>query len=294
MSLCSKVTLGTACFLFCALQTVAAEFLFESQTKLSFSDERFGGLSAIEMLDGGTKFVTLTDRAVLFHGQVVRKSGAVSQVTVESARGLKNGHGEILKGWKSNSEGLAFDPRGRLHVSFEGDHKILQYQALDGRATRLPDVPNYASLQNNSSLESLAIDGRGRIYTLPERSGKLDRPFPLYRFEKGQWTTFSTIPRRDKFLPVAADFGPDGKFYLLERQHFAPLRFQSRIRRFAVSEAGLTHEEVVLVTRVGQFGNLEGLSVWRDQAGKTRASTVSDDNFLFLLSSTLVEFTLSE
>ena len=116
------------------------------------------------------------------------------------------------------------------------------------------------------------------------------KPFPVYRFRNGVWDQPFILPRRGYFLAVAADIGPDGRFYLLERQFFGLLGFGSRVRRFTMSPDGLSKEETLLQTTPGQHDNLEGLSVWRDASGTLRLTMISDDNFLFLQRTEIVEY----
>ena len=95
-----------------------------------------------------------------------------------------------------------------------------------------------------------------------------------------------------EFLPVGADFGPDGALYLLERD-FTGFGFRSRVRRFDITgPARGGAGEILLQSRARQFDNLEGLSVWRDEAGRIRLTMVSDDNFLFVQRTELVEYVL--
>ena len=102
-----------------------------------------------------------------------------------------------------------------------------------------------------------------------------------------------TVSRNGGFLPVGSDFGPDGRFYLLERRFNGPFGFRSRVRSFAVENDRLIDERVLLVTRSGQYDNLEGISLWRDRDGAIRATMISDDNFRRAQRTEIVEFRLS-
>ena len=141
-------------------------------------------------------------------------------------------------------------------------------------------------------MEALAIDADDTIYAIPERSGKWERPFPVYRFKNGAWDDELRLPREGKFLVVGADFGPDGKLYLLERQFEWIGGFRNRIRRFSMNATGFDVGETLLETRVSGYDNLEGISVWTDSKGDTIVSLVSDDNFSVFQSSQIVEFKL--
>src|SRR5690606_34680041 len=98
--------------------------------------------------------------------------------------------------------------------------------------------------------------------------------FPVFRFRNGAWDQPFTLPRRGGFLPVGADIGPDGRFYLLERELSSIFGFKSRVRRFDLSETGLTGEVTLLETASGTHDNLEGLAVWRDGAGAIRLTMI--------------------
>jgi len=101
------------------------------------------------------------------------------------------------------------------------------------------------------------------------------------------------LPRIGVFRPVAADFGPDGRFYLLERRFHGPGGFSSRLRRFDLGPKGFSSGQVLLQTKAGRHDNLEGLSIWRGPDG-LRATMISDDNFLFMQVTEIVEYRLPD
>jgi hypothetical protein len=141
-------------------------------------------------------------------------------------------------------------------------------------------------------MEALAIDGAGRLYTLPERSGRMERPFPVYRYD-GAWTQPFDLPRDGDFLPVGADFGPDGRFYLLERDFRGVFGFFARVSRFEIGEDGPGPREVVLETIEPFQNNFEGIAVWQDSAGATRLTLLSDDNFTSILTTQFADYRLA-
>src|SRR5690606_100399 len=125
--------------------------------------------------------------------------------------------------------------------------------------TLLPRPDAFAALQANSALEALAIDALGRLWTLPERSGAVDLPFPVWRFDGEGWSQPFTLPRADDgFLPVGADFGPDGRLYVLERRLGSVFGFNSRVRRYDVTGDVAGPAELLLETAPGDYDNLEG------------------------------------
>ena len=248
-------------------------------------DPRFGGLSAIEITDNGTRLTAISDRAMFVRARILRDdNGDITGVTDTQFTALQPATGRQ----PPDSEGIA-QKDGITFVSVEASHRILRFGDITTRPTALPQHPDFAGLQPNSSLEALAIDAQGTLYTIPERSGRMTRPFPVYRFRDGAWDIPFTIPRRGEFLISGADIGPDGRLYLLER-HFTGLGFQTRVRRFDLNGGS---EETLFTTTTGTHDNLEGISIWTSPKG-LRMTLVSDDNFRFFQRTELVEYHISD
>ncbi|PTE22928.1 hypothetical protein C5F48_04410 [Cereibacter changlensis JA139] len=258
-------------------------------------DPLFGGLSGIEVSEAGDTITLLSDRGSWTRGRLQRDAeGRIVAVDLAPMQPLK-GRGEApLERSRSDSEGLAIAADGAAYVSFEGAARVLRYRDLGGSAENLPVAPEFRRMQGNGALEALAVDAEGTLYTLPERSGGTTRPFPVYRFRDGEWDQPFSLPREDSFLPVGTDIGPDGRFYLLERQFRGLLGFASRVRRFAIDGDSLSPGETLLQTSAGTHDNLEGISVWRDAAGRLTLSLVADDNFAFFQSTQIVEYRIAD
>lgn len=269
---------------------------FSSRLSWTMDDTRFGGWSGLELSPDGSTFVMVSDRANILTGRIERdENGRITGVRAGTIRPLKHTTGGDLPRYHDDSEGLAMAADGRIFVSFESVHRVVVYDnALVEMAHDLPRVPNYDQLQNNSSLEALAVDEDGAIYIIPERSGEIDKPFPVHRLRGDTWETPFEIPRRGEFLVVGADIGPDGRLYVLERALSSMLGFSSRVRRFDMSETALTGEATLFTSSVGQHDNLEGIAVWRDPAGQMRVTMVSDDNFRFFQTTEFVEYVVPE
>ncbi len=247
-----------------------------------------GGFSALET--DGTDFVTVSDRARIVDGRFARDAqGLITGIEIQRSEPLRRGREGLMTGILADSEDLAIDSTGRRWISFEGRARVRVETGAQGPEV-LPRPRDFSAMGFNSSLEALAVDAQDALYTIPERSGRIDRPFPVYRWKEGKWTVPFSIPRRDSFLVTGADFGPDGKLYVLERD-FAGIGFRSRVRRFAPDGTG---EEVLLETGIGVHDNLEGISVWRDDRGRIRLTMVSDDNFRFFQRTEFVEYALGE
>lgn len=239
----------------------------------------------MNMSNDGNSVTAIGDRGIFVTGQIVRGSdGNIRDITTTQIKPLLPPKGSGAP----DSEGIAIGRNGGIYVSVEARHRILAFDNLDARPRALPRHPDFPGMQGNSSLEALAIDANGALYTIPERSGRATRPFPVYRFKDNKWDIPFSIPRRGDFLIAGADIGPDGRLYVLER-HFTGFGFQSRVRRFDLSGGS---EVTLIETTNGTHDNLEGISVWTSPTG-LRMTLVSDDNFKFFQRTELVEYTIS-
>lgn len=262
--------------------------------------EAHGGYSGLHLAPDGTGFVTVTDKGDYVTGDLLRHNNQIIGVRNVKSGFLKpptwakntrpNGRPHPFD---SNAEGLAVAPDGKIWVAFEGFHRLRVFDAIDGPAGGVEGHPHFKHFQSNAGLEALAVDAKGRFYTLPERSGKWTRPFTVYRLTGKTWETWAKLPRRDRFLPTGADIGPDGKFYLVERRFEYLQGFATRVRRFEMAETGLTNEETLLESPFRTYGNVESISVWTAKSGALRVTLLTDDNFSFLQKTQFHEFAIS-
>ncbi len=255
-------------------------------------DRRLGGISASDFTDAGAHFVALNDRGSATAGRILRDAaGAIAGIEARPFR-LLRGNGRLpLLPIRRDSEGIALAPDG-IYVSFEGagSARLRRYRDIFGPGEDLPAPAAFRNLAPNAALEAVAAGPDGAIYTLPERA---EGDYPVWRLRGGVWERAFTLPRRGAFRAVGADFGPDGRLYLLERRFLGPFGFMTRLRRFDLGAAGPTGETVLLVTPPGLHGNLEGLAVWRGPRGLV-ATMVADDNFLPVMATRIVEYRLPD
>ena len=286
MRLCSVCAL----ILVLAPAAAQAEAEYLGTTSWRSHDPRLGGMSALEVSADGKRFTALSDRGSWTVGQFSRDAeGRITRIEADALRLLQGAGQDALPKGRADSEGLALAPDGTAYVSFEGATRVLRYADLAGPAENLPDARAFRKLPKNAALEALAIAPDGTLYTLPEGRLETQEPIPVWRLRKGQWERAFTIPKVGRFLPVAADFGPDGRLYILERQFDGLAGFASRVRRVAVKGPTKGQPETVLQTELGTHFNLEGLAVWRDAQG-IRLTLIADDNFKFFLSTQIVEY----
>lgn len=266
---------------------------FISSFVMHSGNPAFGGLSGIEISDDGSRFTALSDRSHFVSGSIRRDDrGQIVEVTFGTMPPLRGKGTAPLASGRNDSEGLAIAPDGTIYVSLEGVPRVLRYRRLDGPAENLPSPPEFARLSRNGALEALAVDSAGTLYTMPEES-RSTAGFPVWRFADGRWSHAFDLPRDGLFLPVGADFGPDGRLYILEREFHGIAGFSSRVRALTLSGSGkLVNVDTVMQSPTGLHDNLEGLSVWADPQGHLRLTMVADDNFMPWQRSEIVEYAL--
>lgn len=238
----------------------------------------FGGFSGIHLKDNGLDFIAVADTGRLFTGRFTRNAaGHITDVDVRSVHRLRDEEGAPLRGRYRDSEGIAVAPDGTIYISFEGGRRtrVAAYAHPDAPARVLPTHPVFFELPGALTLESLAIDDGGRLYTMPQ--SPYEGSFPLMRLENSEWRIIGELEPMGRHVPVALDFGPDGMLYLLER-HFRWFAFSSRISRLRPGQ--WNRREVLVQTEPGALENHEGMTITRDSAGRLRATLISDDNEL--------------
>lgn len=273
----------------------AAELVHVGTLNWDVDRERFGGFSGLWISPDGGQLVAVTDKGFFAEADLTRNpTGALVAVDLTAFDRLLQRKAYNESHFKRDAEGLAISSDGRRYVSYEGHHRVMVSADFVTKPSLTHKWDFFWHLQGNSGLEALAIDAAGALYTVPERSGAWTRPFPVHVLRDGRWTQPFALPRSGRFLVVGADIGPDGRFYLLERDFRIPNRFSSRIRRFDLTDAGVANETTLLETAFGDFDNFEGISVWTRGDGETMVTLISDDNFSFLQSTVLADFRLQE
>jgi hypothetical protein len=275
----------------CAAGAASPRMTLDAAITWREDGEDFGGFSGLALAPDGRGFTVLSDRGTWATGDLVRDAdGRLTGVALADHGRLRGVSGEPLTGEDTDAEALAIDADGAAWVSFEAFHRVRRYPDLAGPAETVPSHPDFPRLQHNSGLEALAMDGEGTLYAIPERSGRLERPFPAYRFRDGRWDKTLRLRRDGPFLVADATFGPDGRLYLLERNFEWLGGFRTRVRRFELGPDGFGKEETLLETRFGELDNMEGIAVWEDAQGRTRVLLLSDDNFFPLQRTMFAEY----
>lgn len=268
-----------------------AQFLSEFDWR--YEAEWFGGISGLELTPDGKDFYAVTDRGDMIRGTLVRQADRLTDVQIKDHKPLVDQDGKVRFFPHTDAEDLALDAQGRLNVSFEHVHRVLRYDTWDAAAVWPSYTRAWRALANNGGMETLAVDAAGTLFAIPEAVATGASEALVYRRYPGRkWEQAFTLPLEGRFVPVSGDFGPDGRFYLLERDLY-PFGFRTRIRSMIVLVDEFIDIRIELETTLGRHGNLEGLAVWRDDKGRTRFTMASDDNFQWPLPSEIVEYVLT-
>lgn len=280
--------------LICLCASVQAEPSLKHVGSLRWerSEAWFGGWSGIEITDNGSQMTVISDRGQVTQAKLQRTNRRISGVGILSTKRLSKSAGQRLHKKASDAEGLAIAGDGTAFVSFEHRHRIMQTNLATGLTSGRIELPFKNTVGDNSGIEALAINAEGTLFAVPERPQDGGGPFPLYAYKNGAWRVSAHIPRRGPFRPVGADFDTKGRLWLLERA-VTPLGFRSRIRLFII-DPNAPSEHTLLTTIPARYDNLEGISVWNAKDGQMHVTLISDDNFMHILRTQIVEYTVSE
>lgn len=254
----------------------------------------FGGFSGIELSEDGSDVTMVSDRGIFVKAQVFREADSITGLRNVTTFRMLNHSGQVASN-KSHrdAEGLVVMPDRSLMVSFEGEHRVARFQKAGAKEQPAPRVKEFRQMPLNGGLEALAIDSEGTLYTVAEHPIGPEHEARIYTFDGKAWHVTFVVPRDKKFQPVGADFGPDGRFYLLERG-FNGIGFRTRVRSFDFRKSGGYDEKLLFRRGIGAHDNLEGLSVWRDPEGRIRLTMISDDNFRLVQRTEIVEYVLQQ
>ena len=261
--------------------------------RFAWDTQSIFGISGIEVADDGQSFLAVGDQGWWVEGRFKRNRDRIEDIEITRLEGIIGSDGLPVTARRGNdwsdAEGLAMAPDGTAWVSFERWAHVWQYDQPFARARNIKDHPTFYDHAENWQLEAIAIDPNGTIYVFSEKP--LIEGFPIYRLNAdGLWAIDGFLPEHDVFAIVGADFDADGTLYLLERKLVVGLWWQSRIRRVRLDG---TEDQAIWTSERGEFDNLEGISVWRDDQG-LRLTLVSDNNGSEKTPTEFVEFRIAE
>jgi len=280
--------------------------------QLTSPDKQFGGLSGLSLSPDGQHMLSLSDRGRWFRGRIVYRDGRPAGIAdAETAPILGAGGRPLAAQRRFDTEALS-RADGILYVGIERANEIMRFDdrrgGLAARGEPLAVPPAIKALPHNRGLEALVAIPRGARHTalagaliaISERGLDADgniTGFILPGSRQRPAATFA-VKRRDGYDISDAALLPDGDLVILERFFSFTRGLAMRIRRIAigaVKPGALVDGPVLIEADMGyQIDNMEGIAAHRAETGDTVLTLVSDDNFLFIQRTILLQFRLAE
>jgi len=272
------------------------------QKQLSFSNIK--GIKFSEISDAAyhqktKKLYLLSDEGKLFTFKV-KFTEIIEDLQPLDAVKLTKKNGKTFKKWQHDSEGMVFDGKGKLIISFEGKAKIAHFHKNSnkyGRMIRkyklpkkLRDTKNYRS--KNKSLEALAWHSKYGILTATEWPLKKDnkKRQTIYALNGKEW--HFQAEAEGKSAISAIEVMDDGNILVLERSYTGLMNpFVVTLKKVYIHDCKKKMCKTKVLAKMNShkgwnIDNFEGLT----KVGKHRYVIVSDDNDNFFQKTLLVYF----
>ncbi len=254
----------------------------------------FGGFSGLELEEDGA-FTALTDKGHYARARLkLDPTGALIGIDGLDVARLHGADGAYLQSPNTDSEALRRGPDGAWYVSFEHMDRISRFSALDAPEEVIIRDPGLDALNDNGGLESMMVLPDGRFIGIAEITDDWKKGYEGWIFDGEQVETFR-LARHGWFAPTDIALGPNGEWvYVLERRFTLIGGFAMRIRRFPLTalRAGAKIDAALLLDTPAAplTENMEGLAATSDKQGRTILYAISDDNFLALQRTLLLQF----
>jgi hypothetical protein len=256
--------------------------------ELTADDERFGGLSALEVSEDGMRLLAVSDSAWWVRTHLLwSDAGELTGLSDLVIAPLRDASGAHLIDRAGDSEGLADLGGGRYAVSFERDHRIWCYDIGEdwsrmnrARPNPMETPPTALPIPNNGGMEALTLLGDGSLLVGLEWPFSTDTLYDLWQQREGGWRQMTMSAATEHGLTGMTVI--DGQVYALERYWTPAVGSRVRVIRFA--ESALDSDQAIEPELLAEFDaantvdNYEGITAFH-RDGETILLIVSDDNF---------------
>lgn len=267
---------------------------------IAYSDERFGGLSALHLNADGSRLLAVSDSAYWVRaGLTWSDAGAPVALGGIDIAPILSRAGAPLQGQAADSEAIADLGGGLYAVSFEREHRINVYELgpdwsqLDAVAQPLSAPAGAERFENNGGMEGLTRLADGRLVAGVEAATGADRH--IWTLEDGRWSRSALAAEPGYGLTALATHGD--QIYALERFWTRETGNRIRILRFdAAALDGMARIEADLLGAIDagmSVDNFEGLEII-ERNGQTVLVIVSDDNYSDRQRTLLMAFAVEE
>ena len=265
---------------------------------LRSTNAAFGGLSGLAAgRDGWLLSVSDTGNWVAFRTVEARErlvgvtSGVIAPILDE------NGKPAPFKE-AGDAEAVTWASGGTAMVSFEQDHRILTYAAIDPARPATLRAPATATLRlaatggwpGNGGGEALAVLGDGGHLWFEEDGQDASGHSPVLRIARDGSVTTLRYAAPPGYKPTDAIELSPGVVLVLNRR-FTPVEGVSAVLTTATIAPDMAVTEIARLAAPLSTDNFEGIALTR-AGGRTFVYLVSDDNFLGLQRTLLLKFEL--
>jgi hypothetical protein len=267
---------------------------FRAGLVLASGDARFGGLSGLWIAPDGERLITVSDRGTLW---------------LAEPEHADDGTLVGLAGWRAVEPGaLPGDPSGRgrdaealaaagadLVIAYEGAHRLRRVprDAPASRAAPLPTPPGLSEPHNRGMEALVALQG-GALLAIAEGVRTPGGDLAAWVIEDDRALPLAYAPTTG-FAPTGADRLED-TIYVLERRFSLLEGLAARVVALHAAEvrpgARLVGREIGVLGPPAISENFEGIAARRAPDGGVFLYLLSDDNFMPLLRSLLLQFSV--
>jgi hypothetical protein len=271
---------------------------FEAGFALRSSDPRFGGLSGLLVTPEGDRLIAVSDRGTIWTAELDHDADdRLTGVRDWHVQELRRGPGDPPPARAGDAESLARLGDGVI-VAFEQVHRLRRLP-LDDLGAVPESVPAFEGLlrgRDNEGIEALADLPDGGLLAISEGHFEPDGSLSAWRVDDHQGAERLGYVPAAGFRPTGADRLDDDVF-VLERRFSMLGGFRARIVRLDAAEvrpgARPRGEELGVLRPPLLTDNMEGLAARRDADGRVLLYLVSDDNFIALQQTLLLQFSWS-
>jgi hypothetical protein len=271
---------------------------FEAGFVLGAVDPRFGGLSGLWLAPDGHELIMASDHGTIWRATLEHEDDRLTGFADWKAAALGGVAGDPPG--RIDAEALADDATGGLVVAVEGALPLRRIARDDPTAAEpLPaaDLLSEAGADGgNTGIEALATLQGGALLALSEGIFAAPGELAAWLIEDGRVTPLRYLVS-DGFVPTGAD-RLDDTIYIVERRFSLPDGgFASRVVALDVEQVRqggpLRAHPLAQLGRPAISENFEGIGVRRGADGRPLIYLVSDDNFLPLQRTLLLQFSLA-
>lgn len=273
--------------------------------ELELDDPDFGGLSGLDIADDGSRLVAISDRGWWVTADLTEdergKLLSIENLTIQpmfdfDGSPLADRAGGDSVRWR-DAEDLARTVDGGYYVTFEREHRLWHYDAIDALPFAIELPGEVAALRSNGGIESVALLPDGRPLVLAEESQGDEQVIDGWLLESGAWRKLAYQGHADFSVTGMAGLG-DGSLIVLERWYMEPVFLSIRLRLIAPEM--LEADEIIDPPVLAAFSNallidnFEGIAVRPAPDGSGYLLyIVSDDNFIITQRTLLYQFHLA-